>query len=255
MQNEIMKKEKHELSNQLANDWAAPTMSSQDIVIPKILAMQGLSVAVTEGKAQMGEFRDSISNNLIGTIDKPFEAIPFYVDKVWDILEEQADGSFKWKKTIPVVDNPKDASYNDNWKWEAEVDGLKVKNVRRYNFYFLLPSEIAQGTAIPYIFSFKSTSIKEGKKLFTQMYMRNIRAGLPPAAFKIQVSGKREKNQKGVYIVPTYSLAARASAEELQECLAWIGTIKQGRVKIDESDVQGAVAAETDVAGEDTGEF
>ena len=253
MANEVAVKGKQELATEMAAAWASPTMSAQDIVIPKILAMQGLSVAVTEGKAQMGEFRDSISNNLIGSIDKPFTAIPFYVDKVWDILEEQADGSFKWKRTVPVVDNPKSPDYNDNWKWEAEVNGAKVKNVRRYNFYFLLPSEVADGTAIPYIFSFKSTSIKEGKKLFTQMYMRNTRAGLPPAAFKIQVSGTREKNQKGVFIVPKYSLGEKATDAELSECLTWIGTIKQGKVKVDESDVQGStdgpIYAE-DVVGE-----
>ncbi len=243
------------LSTDQLNEWGAPVVSAQDIVIPKILAMQGLSVAVTEGRAQMGEFRDSINNSLVGSMDKPFECIPFYVDKAWDIMEEQADGSFKWKETVPVVENPMDMNYNDNWKWETEKNGLKQKNIRRFNFYVLLPQEVADGASVPYIFSFKSTSLKEGKKLFTQMYMRNIRAGQPPAAYHILIGGKREKNAKGVYIVPTYSLGAQTSPAEIKECLSWIAMIRSGKVKVDDSDQIELVLDTEPVGAEGVGEF
>jgi hypothetical protein len=242
------------LSAHLAADWEAPAISTQDIIIPKILPMQGLSVAVAEGRAQMGEFRDSLNNTLLGTITSPVHLIPFFMDKAWDILEEQADGSFKWAKTVPVVENPASADYNDNWKWEAEVNGIKVKNVRRFNFYMLRPEEVADGSSVPYIFSFKSTSIKEGKKLFTQMYMRNIKAGLPPAAYTIKVGGVRQKNDKGIFIVPQYTIDRKATPEELQECLMWIKTIKSGRVKVDNSDTQ-ETEAEATVVDSGTAEF
>lgn len=251
MNNEVVKRETNAVGAAMS-DWGAPVISSQDVIIPKILLMQGLSVAVTEGKAQMGEFRDSVTNNLLGAIDKPFEAIPFYVDKVWDIMKEQADGSFKWDRTVPVVEGPQQTGYNDDWQWESAENGIKIKNVRRFNFYLLLPKEIADGAAMPYIFSFKSTSIKEGKKLFTQMYIRNVRAQLPPAAFHINISGTREKNQKGIFCVPKYMTSTLTTPDELQECLAWIKTIKSGRVKVDDSDIQ--KEAQT-VAADTTGEF
>lgn len=254
--NEVTTKQNNLPAQEMLNEWGAPMVSSQDIIIPKILPMQGLSVAVTQRKAQIGEFRDSVGNKLLGTIDQPFHAIPFYLEKMWDILLIQPDGRYKWNRSTPVVENPASPEYNDNWKWEAEelFNGamVKRKNVRRFNYYFLLPEEIATGEAIPYLFSFKSTSIKEGKKLFTQMYMRNLKAGLPPAAFSIKVGGIMQTNEKGSFVIPNYSLDRKATAEELQECLGWIKMIKGGAVKVDTSDEEGDDVA---VGSEGTGEF
>ena len=256
MENGLTVKQSNEVGQVMANDWGVPTMSASDIIIPKILPMQGLSVAVSEGRAAMGEFRSSLTNELIGKIDQPFEAIPFYLEKMWDIQEQQPDGSFKWARTIPVIDNPLAAGYNDNLKWEDEVDGKKVKNIRRLNFYMLLPQEIEKGGAIPYVFSFKSTSIKEGKKLLTQMYVRNIRANLPPAANVIILGGVRRKNDKGVFIVPNYSLGRRTTDAELAECLNWIKLIRSGKAKADDSDIPNENIVEMETVGADgAGEF
>lgn len=254
MSKQVAVKEANAVGTALAGDWGAPVVSSQDIVIPKILPMQGMSVAVTDGKASMGEFRDSLSNNLLGKIDEPVHVIPFYMEKMWDILEEAADGKFKWKKSVPVVENPASPDYNDNWKWEAEVQGLKVKNVRRFNFYVLLPSEVADGSSIPYIFSFKSTSIKEGKKLFTQMYVRCAKAGMPPAAYTIKIGGVRQKNDLGTFIVPNFTIDRKTTEAELTECLYWIKMIKGGKTKVDDSDIV-EVEKEAAVGATGTGDF
>lgn len=255
MSNELTVKQQNQVSAELMADWGAPKISSKDILIPKILPMQAPSIAVAEGRATMGEFRCSLTNNLMGNInDKPVHCVPFYMEQCWDINEEQADGTFKWAKTVPSIKNPADPGYNDNWKWEDEVNGIKVRNYSRINFFVLIPSEVEAGSSMPYTFSFKSTSIKEGKKLLNQMYIRNIRAGIPPAAFTIKISGTRQKNEKGIYIVPNYTLDRRATDQELQECLYWINMIKAGQAKVDDSDVQGA--ADVEVAQADgSGEF
>ncbi len=235
MANEVATKTNNELSTQLVNDWGNVQVSSQDIIIPKILPMQGLSVAVAEGNAVMGEFRCSVTNKLLGDISKPVHCIPFFLQKTWDVLLEQADGSFKYSKSVPVVENPVAPDYNDNWKWEVVENGIKVKNVRRFNFFVLLPDEVEAGGAVPYIFSFKSTSMKEGKKLFSQMYMRNIRAGMAPAAFTINLGGARQKNEKGIFIVPNFTLGRKTTDDELAECISWIKMIKGGQAKVDNS--------------------
>ncbi len=251
--NAVTTKENHSVSTELANEWGAPTLTKNDIILPKILMMQGMSELVGKGEAQIGQMVDSISGAILGDLTKPLEVIPFFVDKCFDILLEQADGKFKWTKTIPIVEDPLNLGYNDNLPWEEEVQGLKQKNVRRYNFYVLIPSEVADGSAIPYVFSFKSTSAKEGKKLMSQMYMRNLRAGLPPPAFKIKLSGTRVKNDKGTFIVPNYSLSERTSAAELSVCKEWISTIRAGNARVDDSDVQNEIVGEVPVGS--TGEF
>lgn len=237
--NEVAVKETHALTTeQLTNDWGVPTGPSQDMVIPKILPQQGLSKFVVDRKAMIGEFRDSLSGKLVGSIDKPFEMIPFYCQKVWDIQAQQADGTYKYAKTIPLVENPLAPDYNDNLTWEGEEDGVKVKRIRRLNFFVLLPEEVADGSAMPYVLSFKSTGLKEGKKLWSSMYVRNAKAQIPPAAFSFKVGGKMVTNDKGSFVVMGLDQGRKSTEAELKECLSWLKLVRQANVKVDNSDVE-----------------
>lgn len=241
---------------QLVNEWGVPTLPSQDMVIPKILPQQGLSKFVVERKAMIGEFRDSLTGKLVGSIDKPFEMIPFFLKKSWDIKHQQADGQYKYARNEAIVENPVDKAYNDNLTWEGEekdADGkvVKVMRVRRMDFFVLLPEEIKTGAAMPYVLSFKSTSLKEGKKLFTSMYVRNAKAGIPPAAFAFQVGGKMVTNDKGSFVVIDSTQGRQSTKAELDECLNWLKLLKKSNVKVDSSDVE-----EVEVAADGgTGEF
>ena len=58
--------------------WGETEVTSKDIVIPKILCMQGLSDLVSDGKAKMGDFVDSLEGNILGDIDNPVAFVPFH---------------------------------------------------------------------------------------------------------------------------------------------------------------------------------
>lgn len=220
------------------SQWGTPQPLGQDVVLSKILPMQSTSKLVQDSKAQFGEYRDSLTGERLGSIAEPIVLLPFHVEKFWDILEPNEKGDFKWVRTEPLIENPASPGYNDNLPWMDKVNGVETKRIRRMNFYVLRPQEIAEGTSIPYILSFKSTSYKEGKKLYSQMYMRNRRANLPPPGYLIILGGRKEKNDDGSWIVPEYELGPKASAEQIQEALNWFKMIKQGGVKVDDSDLQ-----------------
>lgn len=251
MSKEVAAKEPMLPSTEL-QEWGNDVVLGQDIVLAKILPMQPSSVFVGDMKAQIGEFRDSLSCAKIGSIAEPFEIIPFHVEKFWDIMEEDGD-NFKWARSEPLIENPAEKGYNDNLPWSDTVNGEKIKRIRRMNFYVMLPSEIAAGTSVPYIFSFKSTSYREGKKMFSQMYMRNRRANLPPPGFLFKISGIKTKNEKGTFIVPTVELSRQATQAEIAECLNWYKMIKKGGVKVDDSDLGSVDTAEVMAEGGDTG--
>lgn len=242
------------VSTQLA-EWGDVKPNTGDLVLSKILPMQGMSQLVTDGKAQVGEFRDSVTSGKIGSIVEPFLMLPFHVEKFWDIMvQEQGQGGqpgqFKWDRSEPLQESPAVAGYNDNLPWEDTLDGTPIKRVRRMNFYCMLPQEIADGVSIPYVFSFKSTSYREGKKIYTQMFLRNKRAGLPPPGYLFKVAGIKAKNQAGqTYIIPTVELARKATDAEIAECLNWFKTIKSGVVKVDNSDLEAPSQMEFDVSG------
>lgn len=236
-----------------AGAWGHKEVSSNDMVVPKILPMQGLSKKVAEGLATMGEFRNSLTNELIGKIESsPFEVIPFHCTEVFDVYERQQDGQFKYKTSTPIVKNPSSLGYNDNAAWQDVSDGIEIKRVRKYNFFVLLPQEIAEGIAMPYVISFKSSSVKEGKKLFTLMYVRSRAMNLSPAAFKIKIDGVREKNDKGIFIVPNISQGHRTSVAEVTAAKQWFDLVGKSTVKVDDSDEAEAAAASSSA---DTGDY
>lgn len=223
-------------------DWGVGELTSKDIIIPKILPMQGLSKLVTDGKAVMGEFRDSLNGTLLGNAEKaPLEFVPFYMEKVWVIFEEKA-GTMKFSKQVPI-----DPS-NENWEIEEVIAGVKIRRDRCMNFYVLLPSDVAQGGAIPYILSFRRTSLRAGQKLATQMFLKNIKAGKTPASVAMQLSGTRTTNDKGTFIVLDATEKRASSDEEVKEAFGWVKAIREGKTKVDTSDLEAEASTITNVA-------
>lgn len=226
-------------------DWGGDVfLGAQDIIIPKLLIMQPTSDMVTEGNAVMGEFRDSVSKEKLGSIADPINFIPFHVEKVWDILEQQDDEQYKWRRSEPLIEDPLKPGYNDNLKWTDIENGINIKRVRRMNFYVMLASQLKEGNAVPYVLAFRSTGYREGKKVFTQMYLRNRRAGLTPAAYSFELSGVRQKNEKGAFIVPSVAMGPATNAAHVGECLEWYKLIKKGAVKVDAAEEETLSAVE-----------
>ena len=214
-------------------EWGTKEVSANDLLVPQILTMQGLSQFVSDGKAVMGEFRNSLTAELLGKYDSsPIEVIPFHCQEVFSISRQLGDGSFEYHGTEPIIKSPMKAGYNDNLPWEDKqmIEGVMtpIKRVRRYNFFVLLAKELAEGFAMPYFISFKSTSVKEGKKLFNMMYVRNMAIGLTPASYIIKIAGRKEKNDKGTFIIPTVEQGDKTPAPYLAEALTWYKRLNGG---------------------------
>lgn len=247
MKNEMVANGKgsHLPSTEFADMNSLLDIGSQDLLIPKILPMQGLSQLVTSGQAQMGELRNSVSGEKMGHIDTPMEFYPIYLKKSWDIHKKQADGQFKYEKNIPVVENPQDPAYNAKMDRLGvdPADGVEVKRVYRYDYFVLLPSDIAAGTPFPYVLSFKSSSRRNGQKIISE-WGRMIDARKPFFSLKFSLFGRREKNDKGTFIVMDAKRIADATQEEMEVAASWINRLKNAQnVKVDDSDVEQEVEA------------
>lgn len=253
MSKEVTTKAKTEVSTEVADlsNWGAPVNLGQDMVLAKILPMQMSSKMVADDKAKFGEFRDSMTGERLGSIAEPIPLLPFHVQKFWDIQEADEQGKFKWVRTEPLIEDPISKDYNDNLPWQDKIEGRDVRRIRRMNFFVLRPSEIEEGSSIPMVLSFKSTSYKEGKKLLTQMYMRNRRIGLPPPGHIIILAGTKEKNDDGSWVVPNYELGPKATPAQMQEALNWFKIINKGGVKVDDSDLDEGASMMAE--GNDTG--
>lgn len=206
-------------------------ISSRDIMISKISPQQGLSKFVVARKAQIGEYRDSVSGELMGSIDAPFTFIPFYCEKLWEVFKD-VHGKLTYAYSEPIT-------YANEGRPRSEViDGVKHEYNWTYRYFVILPKDVEAGLPIPYIISFRRTSFKGGSKLFTQMYVRNKQSKLSPAAYAINLEGFMKSNDKGTFVVLDVSPARKTTTAEDFAAREMYNLVKSGSARIDESDIQ-----------------
>ena len=220
------------LSAQDQAAWGVQKLTHRDIIIPKLLAMQPMSKKVTAGEAAFGDFLDSLSGDVVGSINKPIEFIPFYMEKVYTVMEDKL-GKFEFLKQVPITPENEDEEFE-----QVNPENKKPQKwYRTMQYYVLLPNEVEAGTAMPYVLSFRSSSARAGQKLSTTMYVRNIKAGKVPASMAMMLGGVKKTNDKGTFIVMDVSESRESTEAEVAECFNWLKTIKAGAAKVDHSDL------------------
>ncbi len=220
-------------------EWGdGPNVTAQDLVLPKLLPLQYMSEKVKNKQGEYGEFRDTVANELFGSLEKPFEVIPFFMQKKWvefDMIPQRGGGyDREFKQIVLIQDNPTREGFNDDLPLVDEA--AKVERDRVMDFFCLIPEQIKEGNDFPYVLSFQRTSLKAGKKLGTQMYVRNKMAGLNPAATAIEVSGQDVQNDKGSYVVQDIRPSRAALKEEQMAALKWLKIVNTSKVKVDDSE-------------------
>lgn len=227
--------------------WGSQELSSRDLVIPKILAMQGLSKLVVAGEAKFGELRESLSNKVLGSDKQPLEFIPFHRTVEFVVMQKDGD-IFKFNRVEPITPE------NDATPFEVETEDGEVERwYRTQNFYVLRPDEVASGTAYPYVISFRSTSARAGAKLTTTMYVKNLKANLTPASTVMELVAEKKTNDKGTFIVLDVREKRRASDAEVKEAFSWNQIAQSGRAKVDHSDLE--TPAQSDDSTEVSNEY
>ena len=184
MSKEVTKKTSTDVAISQADlaEWGDQDISSNDIMISKILPMQGMSKLVMDRKAQLGEYRDSVTGELLGSIDDPLEFIPFHVDRLW-LVQKEINGKFEFQGFEPITRE------NEDRQWEQMENGSKFRYDWNYMFYVILPKDVQDGIPTPYIVNFRRTSVKGGKKIMTQMFVRNEQVGKTPASTAMKLNG------------------------------------------------------------------
>lgn len=230
---ELAKRESTEVAETTLDAWGNDVhISSKDILISKILPMQGPSKLVAERKAQMGEYRDSVTEELLGSIDKPLEFIPVHVEKFW-IVSKEINGKLEYQTMEPMTRE------NEDRQWEVTIDGVRHRNDYNYRYYVLFPKDVAAGNPIPYILQFRRTSVKGGKKLFTQMFIRNRQVGKVPPAYVMNLTGQMTTNDLGTFVTIDVAVNRESTKKEIAAAFEIKKAISAGTTnKVDDSDIK-----------------
>lgn len=212
----------------------APHIGADDFVAAKILCLHSQSKKAKDkqNEAEAGEFRDTVENRLFGSTEHPFQFLPIHMISFWVVYDVTGGGQGKYVEQFPV-----DAS-NENLRREETVGGKKLKRVKTYECYVLIPEEIEAGAAFPYVLSFRITSSRGGKTLLTQMYVKNKAANRMPYATVCELSATEESNEHGDFYVQHTRPVRVAKENELKEAERWYKMIVAGQVKKDDSDLE-----------------
>lgn len=229
--------------------WGSSNVSAQDIIIPRILLMQPMSEKVTAGDAKFGEFRESLSNELLGNFEQPFEVVPFHMEKVFVEFDASQDEK-EFIRVVPITPENENLPYEDTGL-NKKGEKVPISRDRTMNFYVLLPKELELGGAIPYILSMRRTSLQAGKKLATQMFVKNVAARRPPPAVTMQISAGKQTEDKKTWAVMDVKPVSATKPEWMVEAFSWLQLIKAGKAKAHEESYNedAKVAADVPASG------
>jgi hypothetical protein len=263
---EVAKKENTALAMADAPKPPAQEVLSGDIVVPKILLMQGLSKLVAEDrKAQSGDIVRSTTEKKIGD-DKsaPIAFIPLKLMNTWR-EEEKMGQKFAFRRSIPRTPG------NENQPWSffrnpqgqefdkpGSLGATEWRRVKEISCFVLLPGDIdafeaemkkaeetgempdLNSTILPNMISFRSTSFNAGKTVATYFaqiqemlqYNKNVKS----FGYTLPLTCVADKNDKGNFFVWKVGTPTKLEAKYLAHAERWYNTLMSLKdIKVDES--------------------
>lgn len=229
-------------------DFLDDSVDTQDLLISKLLLMQGVSQAVNDEKAMAGDLIDSVTLEKLGSgREKEYQEIPIIPltsNKTW-VVYEMIDGQPDWKEEVPMTPQ------NQNWEQEETVDGVLLRRDRSLNFYVLREDQLEDPTAIPYLISFRRTAYRVGRGLATHFIKcskannmikaRRARgenvAYVKPCATIFNLSAKKTSNDTNTWWIPELTKkVTKLDDKHLAACGAWLKTLRAGNHQVDQSE-------------------
>lgn len=248
----------------------AQEIISSDIVIPKLLLMQGLSEFVAEGRARQGEIvRSSTVQKVAGFMGpneppKTVDFIPLKITTGW-AEKEKIGQKFEFRKAFPRTPQ------NDTLPWSfwrnaqghdfdkpGQMGATEWQRVKSIDVYALLPADVdafeaemklavekgeipdLSKTILPVVISFRSTSFNAGKSVTTFFAQVAEMAQTVPTIrsynYKLSLGCKADKNDKGSFFVFDVGQPKPLDPKYRAQAEKWMNTLNTVKdIKVDDS--------------------
>lgn len=202
-------------------------MTSADYQIPRLSLMHGTSGAVTEGRAVIGEYRNS-SGELVAARDTSVEFIICKMDKYWRIRETDKDGKYLEDGMSRREDF---TLQNANRDWEFKEDGKHLRAYISLDLYLILANPDGEQVfaQMPMILTLQSTGYSAARTLNTELQKMKMQK-LPPHAHVFVLSRRIEK----VYCIPVITKGRKATSKEMEAAAYFRSELKTSKVTVNE---------------------
>lgn len=266
MGTEVMKKETSAVAMQ--SQTPGGEVLSSDVLIPRLLLMQGLSDFVAARKAQMGDMVRSTTAEKLGGPETPIEFIPLTFQNKW-MIQELVGKKFEFRKMLPRDHGMEDAKKQEtektgeNLPWDFTQGGTTWRRVKVIECFALLPSDIAafqeelaraeregdmpdmNKTLLPVVISFRSTSYTAGRAVVTHFTKAAGMAkyGAKAHGFTLKLSCSQDSNDQGTFYVYDVQSGRRCTPLEFEKASEWFGLLGSSQVVVDEPEEARETAA------------
>lgn len=201
----------------------------QDIIMPRLAILQGLSGLVVEGKGKMGELANSVNKEIYG---ESAEIIPLFLFKT-RIMFEKGRGLVLLSRDALTVSQTAEGYEEYLGKHCEDLDECQWHGKEPpqfslvYNFPSLLVGRLRE---FPISASFLRTGAKAGKTLISMAVM----AGEDMFSRKYRISTEMQKNiDNQVFAVPVIELTGRCSDEEYTAARKWYSNLRGKPVEVE----------------------
>ena len=207
----------------------------QDIQLPRVAVLQGLSKLVTEGDGKPGQLANSLTKEIYG---EELTFIPLFAFKS-RVKFQLAKGA------VCMSLNALKCSYNtdgvhqmsddcldcEDILWPADSEGAKEGPPCSlvYNFPVLNADNLKE---FPVSISCMRTGTKAAKKLLSMAAI----TGEDFFARKYRMITKKASSEKGEYFVAEFEVAGKVSDEEYASAQKWFKTLRQKTLSVDLTD-------------------
>lgn len=201
---------KQETKNEVAKVTKAPppaayqegpsVVDSSDIVVPRLLLAQGISQAVADNKAKMGDIRNSLTSVVLGGPNEEVKFIPITIKKYWKKFEKvNGKNQFRGNESF----NHMNANRARTGEFPSQANPL-VKAMWEFDLtidvFGFTEDDVQNPIALPTAISFSRTSYKAGQQVNTMLASVEA-ANLPYYAYMLSVGCDKKQNDKGIFYV------------------------------------------------------
>jgi hypothetical protein len=194
--------------------------------------MQGMSEAVKEGHAGIGEFRNSVDNSLLAKRGEPLELLLV------------AKKSYVNEFVVPHGGTDKDRKYVGQLQYTAETSALPYNEVveegtlKRYkvvDWYVLLAKEGEEiFKELPYVLRFQVSQLKVAKNLNSKLSVLK-RQGIPRAAKVFEFTSKVNPSDENKNLIYEVKVGRDATKYEMEAVAMWSMDLQKGAAKVVEA--------------------
>lgn len=211
-------------------NWQADTIDTSDILIPRLLLMQGQSPQVGDGKANVGDMIESVNDEILAKGGGKLEFIPLMTKKEWHHYERiEGESKPKWIGREPWCEA------NRGYMKE---DGNKLHQMVLNSF--ILPTGRLGG--LPFLVSFKKSSYNAGKKLSTHFQMAR-QQNYVPWGWVFELTSYKDSYKDFTYWVWDVKKLREATKEQFDMAAKWRTTLEGNAVDVDGDTEEGQTSS------------